>query len=167
MGFFKNLFSKSKEKKNKEDLDYLSKNYNTLIDYWGGIIARDIKLEDGSTFSDGTFYNTKYLKYRKDLLEKASIYSAKTTKDKKLYHACRTCYMWFANFDDKIKDKVSNSTQDILDIVTTTDTNDIQSIIDKITKLPKDEKESGKLFKAMQETQLAYLKKFDNLTRNK
>jgi hypothetical protein len=164
MGFFKNLFSKSKEKKNKEDLDYLSKNYNTLIDYWGGIIARDIKLEDGSTFSDGTFYNTKYLKYRKDLLEKASIYSAKTTKDKKLYHACRTCYMWFANFDDKIKDKVSNDTDEILDIVNTTDPSDTQSLIDKIAKLPQDEKKSKELFKTMQKTQLAYLKKFDELT---
>ena len=164
MGFFKNLFSKSKEKKNKEDLDYLSKNYNTLIDYWGGIIARDIKLEDGSTFSDGTFYNTKYLKYRKDLLEKASIYSAKTTKDKKLYHACRTCYMWFANFNDKIKDKVSNDTDEILDIVNTTDPSDTQSLIDKIAKLPQDEKKSKELFKTMQKTQLAYLKKFDELT---
>jgi len=164
MSFFKNLFSKSKEKKHKEDLDYLSKNYHKLIDYWGGIIARDIKLEDGSTFSDGTFYNTKYLKYRKDHLEQASIYNAKTTKDKKVYDACRTCYMWFANFDDKIKDKVSNSTQDILDIVTKTDANDTQSIIDKIAKLPQDEKKSKELFKTMQKTQLAYLKKFDELT---
>ena len=72
--------------------------------------------------------------------------------------------MWFANFDDKIKDKVSNSTQDILDIVNTTNANDTQSIINKIAKLPEDEKESGKLFKAMQETQLAYIKKFDKLT---
>ena len=164
MGFFKNLFPKSKEKKNKEDLDYLSKNYNTLIDYWGGIIARDIKLEDGSTFSDGTFYNTKYLKYRKDLLEKASIYNAKTTKDKKVYYACRTCYIWFANFNDKIKDKVSNDTDEILDIVNTTDPSDTQSLIDKIAKLPQDEKKSKELFKAMQKTQLAYLKKFDELT---
>jgi len=73
--------------------------------------------------------------------------------------------MWFANFDDKIKDKVSNSTQDILDIVTTTDASDTQSIIDKITKLPQDEKKSKELFKTMQKTQLAYLKKFDELTR--
>tara|TARA_B110000305_G_C19055207_1_gene454524 strand:- start:45 stop:545 length:501 start_codon:yes stop_codon:yes gene_type:complete len=164
MIFFKNLFPKSKEKKNKEDLDYLSKNYNTLIDYWGGIIARDIKLEDGSTFSDGTFYNTKYLKYRKDLLEKASIYNAKTTKDKKVYYACRTCYIWFANFNDKIKDKVSNDTDEILDIVNTTDPSDTQSLIDKIAKLPQDEKKSKELFKTMQKTQLAYLKKFDELT---
>ena len=164
MSFFKNLFPKSKEKKNKEDLDYLSKNYNTLIDYWGGIIARDIKLEDGSTFSDGTFYNTKYLKYRKDLLEKASIYNAKTTKDKKVYYACRTCYIWFANFNDKIKDKVSNDTDEILDIVNTTDPSDTQSLIDKIAKLPQDEKKSKELFKTMQKTQLAYLKKFDELT---
>tara|TARA_B110000971_G_C19883614_1_gene441867 strand:+ start:413 stop:913 length:501 start_codon:yes stop_codon:yes gene_type:complete len=164
MSFFKNLFPKSKEKKHKEDLDYLSKNYNTLIDYWGGIIARDIKLEDGSTFSDGTFYNTKYLKYRKDLLEKASIYNAKTTKDKKVYYACRTCYIWFANFNDKIKDKVSNDTDEILDIVNTTDPSDTQSLIDKIAKLPQDEKKSKELFKSMQKAQLAYLKKFDELT---
>ena len=164
MSFFKNLFSKSKEKKHKEDLDYLSKNYHKLIDYWGGIIARDIKLEDGSKFSDGTFYNTKYLKYRKDLLEKASIYSAKTTKDKKVYQACRTCYMWFANFNDKIKDKVSNDADEILDIVNTTDPSDTQSLIDKIAKLPQDEKKSKELFKTMQKTQLAYLKKFDELT---
>ena len=164
MNFFKNLFPKSKEKKHKEDLDYLSKNYNTLIDYWGGIIAGDIKLEDGSTFSDGTFYNTKYLKYRKDLLEKASIYNAKTTKDKKVYYACRTCYIWFANFNDKIKDKVSNDTDEILDIVNTTDPSDTQSLIDKIAKLPQDEKKSKEQFKAMQKTQLAYLKKFDELT---
>ena len=163
MSFFKDLF-KSKETKHKENVDYLSKNYHKLIDYWGGIIARDIKLEDGSTFSDGTFYNTKYLKYRKDHLEQASIYNAKTTKDKKVYDACRTCYMWFANFDDKIKDKVSNVTDEILDIVNTTNPNDTQSLIDKIAKLPQDEKKSKELFKAMQKTQLAYLKKFDELT---
>ena len=82
MGFFKNLF-KSKEKKHKEDLDYLSKNYNTLIDYWGGIIARDIKLEDGSTFSDGTFYNTKYLKYRKrSILNKRPFIAQQLPKSK-------------------------------------------------------------------------------------
>lgn len=94
MSFFKNLFPKSKEKKHKENLDYLSKNYHKLIDYWGGTIAGDIKLEDGSTFSDGTFYNTKYLKYRKDHLEQASIYNAKTTKDKKVYKTSKpTLYL--------------------------------------------------------------------------
>jgi len=164
MSFFKNLFSKSTEQKHKEDLEYLSKNYNTLIDYWGGIIARDIKLEDGSIFSDGTFYNTKYLKYKKDLLQKASIYNAKTTKDKKVYYACRTCYMWFANFDDKIKNKITNSSQDILDIVAETDVNDTQAIIDKIAKLPIDETKSNEVFKAMQKAHLAYVEELDQLT---
>jgi len=163
MSFFKDLF-KSKETKHKENVDYLSKNYHKLIDYWGGIIARDIKLEDGSTFSDGTFYNTKYLKYRKDHLEQASIYSARTTKSKIIYNATRTCYMWFANFDDKIKDKVSNDADEINNIIGTTDPSDTQSLIDKIAKLPQDEKKSKELFKTMQKTQLAYLKKFDELT---
>ena len=72
--------------------------------------------------------------------------------------------MWFANFDDKIQDKVSNDTDEILDIVNTTDPSDTQSLIDKIAKLPQDEKKSKELFKAMQKTQLAYLKKFDELT---
>jgi hypothetical protein len=38
MSFFKNLFSKSKESKHKESVDYLVKNFNLLIDYWSSVI---------------------------------------------------------------------------------------------------------------------------------
>ena len=163
MNFFKNLF-KSKETKQKENVDYLVKNFNTLIDYWSGVIERTQKLEDGSTFNDNTVYNTKYLKYKKIYLEQACIYSARTTKSKVIYNATRTCFMWFANFNDKVEDKISNTTQDILNIVAETGDGDMQKLIDKIANVPHDEKKSKEIFNAIQKTQLAYLKKFDELT---
>jgi hypothetical protein len=163
MSFFKNLF-KSKETKHKENVDYLLKNYNALIDYWSGVIEGTQKLEDGSTFNDNTVYNTKHLKYKKSYLEQACIYSAKTSKSKIIYNATRTCYMWFANFNDKVEDKISNTTQDILNIVAETGDGDMQKLIDKIADVPHDEKKSKEIFNAIQKTQLAYLKKFDELT---
>ena len=164
MSFFKNLF-KSKETKHKENVDYLVKNFTSLIDYWSGVIEGTQKLEDGSTFNDNTVYSTKHLKYKKNYLEQACIYNAKSTKDKTIYNASRTCYMWFANFNDKVEDKISNTTQDILNIVAETGDGDIQKVIDKIADVPHDEEKSKKIFDAIQKTQLAYLEKFDRLTK--
>ena len=58
--------------------------------------------------------------------------------------------MWFANFSDEVKDKIVNSSQDIMDIVakyggdpTSLDKKDTDSLIKEIADAPHDEKKSG------------------------
>ena len=163
MSFFKKLF---KNKKNpKKDSEYIKKNFTTLIDYWSGIIDKSIALEDGSKFSDSTLYNVKYLKYPKRHLEIACITAGKGAKTKKIFQAVRTCYMFFGNFSDDVKDKIKNSTQDIMDLVEKHGDKDPVALANEIAKLPNDEKKSNEIFNAIQKTQLFYIKKFDELTK--
>lgn len=167
MSFFKNLF-KSKETKHKENVDYLSKNFASLIDYWAGVIEGTQKLEDGSKFNDNTIYNPKYLKYSKKHLEIASISAAKNAKNKKIYYAFRTGYMWFANFNEKVKDKIVNPAQDVQEVMDKynygEDPKMLDKMINELAKLPQDENKSNEILNAISKTQLAYIKKFDELT---
>ena len=80
--------------------------------------------------------------------------------------------MWFANFSDEVKDKIVNSSQDIMDIVakygddtTSLDKKDTDSLIKEIADAPHDEKKSREIFNAISKTQMAYVKKFDELTK--
>tara|TARA_Y100000294_G_C8357732_1_gene257427 strand:+ start:39 stop:560 length:522 start_codon:yes stop_codon:yes gene_type:complete len=170
MNFFSKLFKTNKNP--KKDSEYIKENFTTLIDYWSGVIEGTVGLEDGSKFSDNTIYNTKFLKYPKRYLEIACISAGKNAKDKKIFEACRTCYMWFANFSDEVKDKIVNSSQDIMDIVakygddtTSLDKKDTDSLIKEIDDAPHDEKKSREIFNAISKTQMAYVKKFDELTK--
>lgn len=167
MSFFKNLFSKSKEKKinPKLDTEYLKKNYKNLIEYWGGVIERKVKLEDGSTFSDNTIYNTKYLKYEKRYIELAMISAAKSTKSKVLYNATRTTYMFLANFNEKVEDKLKDNVQDITDIIEEMGDNpDPVELANRIAST-KDAEQGTKVSEALIKTQAAYVDKFDQLTK--
>ena len=172
MNFFSKLFKTNKNP--KKDNEYIKENFTTLIDYWSGVIEGSVGLEDGSKFSDKTIYNTKLLKYPKKYLEIACIIAANNTKDKKIFEACRTSYMWFANFSDEVKDKITNSTQDIIDVVAkygddamSLDKKDTDSLIKEIADVPHDEKKSREIFNAISKTQMAYVKKFDELTKKK
>lgn len=163
MSFLKKLF---KNKKNpKKDSEYIKKNFTTLIDYWSGIIDKSIALEDGSKFSDFTLYNVKYLKYPKRYLEIACITAGKNAKTKKIFQGVRACYMFFGNFSEDVKDKIKNSTQDLTDLVENHGDKDPVALVNKIAKLPNDEKKSNEIFNVIQKTQMFYIKKFDELTK--
>ena len=168
----KPLYLKTKKyKSNKSDSQFIKENFDDLIHYWAGVFEGTIKLEDGSKFNDNTIYNPKYLKYSKKHLEIASISAAKNAKNKKIYYAFRTGYMWFANFNENVKDKIVNPTQDVQEVMDKynygADPKMQNKMINELAKLPQDDKKSNKIFSAILKTQLAYLKKFDNLTRNK
>ena len=79
--------------------------------------------------------------------------------------------MWFANFNENVKDKIVNPTQDVQEVMDKynygADPKMQNKMINELAKLPQDNKKSNKIFSTILKTQLAYLKKFDNLTRNK
>ena len=165
----KPLYLKTKKyKSNKSDSQFIKENFDNLIDYWAGVFEGTIKLEDGSKFNDNTIYNPKYLKYSKKHLEIASISAAKNAKNKKIYYAFRTGYMWFANFNENVKDKIVNPTQDVQEVMDKynygEDPKMLNKMISELAKLPQDEKKSNKIFSTILKTKLAYLKKFDDLT---
>ena len=88
MNILKKIFGlKNKtSKSNKIDTNYLRDNYQTLINYWGGIIEGEYKLEDGSKFDSWTVYNpNKYLKFKMKELEIACVYVGKSIKKKGFY----------------------------------------------------------------------------------
>jgi hypothetical protein len=160
-----------KNKSNKFDPQFIKENFEDLVHYWAGVFDGTIKLEDGSKFNDNTIYNPKYLKYSKKYLEIASLSAAKNAKNKTIYYAFRTGYMWFANFNENVKDKIVNPTQDVQEIMDKynygADPKMLNKMIDELAKLPQDEEKSNKIFSTILKSQLAYLKKFDNLTKNK
>ncbi len=163
---FKNKTSKS----NKIDTNYLRDNYQTLINYWGGIIEGEYKLEDGSKFDSWTVYNpNKYLKFKMQELEIACVYVGKSIKkkDKKTYEDFKACYMYFANFNEGINDKKTTQTGDVIDIVQKYDPNnkaDQDEMIKEIAQLKDPDPKEKEFQKLLLDAQKAYVKKFEDLT---
>lgn len=163
------MFSFFKSKSNTDNEDdakiakYVSENIIELIDYWGGIIANDIKLTDGSLFDTNTIYNEKYLKYKKKYLELALIIQAKKSSDEQWLENAKACYMYFANFQNRIKDKYILKTGKILDLIQ--NEKDTDKLINKMANLDHDEEASKKENDALMQGHLAYANKFKELIK--
>ena len=163
MGFFSNFFRKDKKVNKESNVEFVKNNYIKIINYWSGIIEGSKKLKDGSKFNDNTVYNTKHLEYTKEQIQLSLIQRGMNSKDEKDYEGVKTCYMWTANFNDAVKDKYVNSTQNIMDLVTKYGEKDFDKMIKEIADVPHDEKQSSEFFKAITNDQLAYCKMFDEI----
>ena len=159
MGLF-DFLKKNKKKNNKKtEAEFVAENWREIIPYWGSVVAGDVNLEDGSKFDTDVIYNPKYLRYEIRQIELASIMAAKSTDDKTLISNVRTCYMWLANFDKKIKDKHITNVKKMKDLVGSE--KDSKKLINKIAKMDYDEKKSKKETAALNEAYEIQIKKFD------
>ena len=159
MGFFD--FLKKNNNKQSSDAEYVLKNWREIIPYWGSIIARDEKLEDGSEFDSDVIYNPKYLKYKIKHIELASIVAAKNTTDEKLISNVRTCFMYLGNFNEKIKEKHSTNLKRMKDIIN--EEKDTAKLAKKISEMNYDEKKAKKESASLMQLYELYIKKFDDL----
>ena len=163
MGLLDFLKKKKKLSKSNDDADYIKNNWRKLVPYWGAIIAGDEMLEDGTKFDSHVIYNPKLLRYEKRYLELSSIMAAKSTKDKNLIENVRTCYMYFANFDESVKAKHKTSTSKITDLVM--GEKNQEKLIKKLAAMDYDEEKAKKENSFLNEQYLNYIKKFDEIVK--
>ena len=110
MGLF-DIFKSKKKTKNKKpekkiDIGESNDFEKDVKDYWGLIVAGDIKLENGEIFSDFNYYNKKHLKYDTDTIGGVLTALAITSEDDQFKQICQTMYMYLASFDEDIEDKI-------------------------------------------------------------
>tara|TARA_A100001015_G_scaffold297887_1_gene379923 strand:+ start:352 stop:849 length:498 start_codon:yes stop_codon:yes gene_type:complete len=159
MGLFDFLKKNKKQNNKKTNAEFVSENWREIVPYWGSIIAGDVNLEDGSKFDTDVIYNPKYLKYEIIQIELASIMAVRSTDDKALISNVRTCYMWLANFNTKIKDKHITNAKKMKDLVESE--KDSKKLINKIADMDYDEKKAKKETAALNEAYEMQIKKFD------
>lgn len=133
------------------------------INYWGGIISNNIKLTDGSMFDSHIIYNEKYLKYKKTDLELACITLARSSEDIKFIEDTKSCYMYFANFDNKVNDKVTLQVGKIVELVT--NTKDQSELVKQLSSLNYEEGSARKETLALQEGYIHYINKFNHILK--
>ena len=165
MSFFSKFFKNNKKSDDSSDAEFVKKNYVDIVNYWSDIIEGTKKLEDGSKFNDNTVYNTKHLKHSKKQIQLAVIQRGMNAKNDKDFQAVQVCYMWLANFNDVVKDKEANSTQEIMDLVTEYGEKDQDKLIEEMAKLPHDSKKSKEFFEAISKEHLKYSKFFEEVVK--
>jgi hypothetical protein len=123
MGFFdifktkKNTSNKSSSFDENSDIENEVKLNNEVKNYWAQIISGDIKLENGEIFNDNNFYNSKYLKYKPDIIYRSLIALALSgNSDDKFKQICQVGAMSLACFDDNIKGVIKTSISQNMEI---------------------------------------------------
>lgn len=138
---------KNKTSNNKKtEGDYIKNNYDTLINYWSGIVSGDENLKNGKKFDSMAVYSPKLLRYELNHLKIAVIvrgHQAWKQNNKEVLSAAQTCYMFLANFLDDIPEDFESEPQKFNEIVAshTSDINkneNFKDIAEKIASLDSD-----------------------------
>ena len=129
------------------------------INYWADILEGKARLENGEKYDQNTFYNKKFLKYPLKEIKSAIIKQAVLMgiKDKKIFNACNTSYMYLANFGTNIQDMKPTGIADMNKIIEQYPQEIIKKDNKQFKKLTKEIASMGKEDKTYSETKLIQL----------
>ena len=117
---YKNPTNNKTSNNKKTDGEFINDNYDTLINYWSGIVSGDEKLKNGKKFDSFAVYSPKLLRYEINHLKIAVRirgHQAWTQNNKELLSAAQTCYMFLANFLDDIPEDFESEPQKFNELV--------------------------------------------------
>ena len=117
---YKNPTNNKTSNNKKTDGEFINDNYDTLINYWSGIVSGDEKLKNGKKFDSFAVYSPKLLRYEINHLKIAVIirgHQAWKQNNKELLSAAQTCYMFLANFLDDIPEDFESEPQKFNELV--------------------------------------------------
>ena len=156
-----NFFNKSSTKTNSSNdgSKLIGEKDRLRINYWADILEGKARLENGEKYDQNTFYNKKFLKYPLKEIKSAIIKQAVLMgiKDKKIFNACNTSYMYLANFGTNIQDMKPTGIADMNKIIEKYPQEIIEKDNKQFKKLTKEIASMGKEDKTYSETKLIQL----------
>jgi len=112
------------------------KYFRELISYWGSLIDKSSRLENGEIFDMDNFYNPeKYLKYPIKEIQNALLWSACfiSNGDKLFLSSCELGYMYTACFSNTdVKDKIATRMSRVSKILGENQTSKKKNLIEEV-----------------------------------